>query len=91
MVDDGPADSCIAVGGAALIAGLALGFAGYVPNVEQSALVQNVMLGLLGILPGTCYVIGTVIFLRFSLNESEHAAIVGELAARRRGQFSAEA
>ena len=67
-----------------MVAGFSLTYFGYEPNVDQSETVKTVMLALMGILPGTCFAIGTLIFLRFSLNEAEHAAIMAELQARHR-------
>ncbi len=38
---------------------------------------------LIGLVPGFCYGAGTLLFLRFGLNEREHAAVRAELDARR--------
>ncbi|MEE9280287.1 MAG: MFS transporter [Myxococcota bacterium] len=65
-----------------IAAGLALQYTGYQPNVEQSEATKTAMLALIGILPGTCYLIGTLLFLRFRLNEKEHAEIRAVLDAR---------
>ena len=54
----------------------------FVPNVEQSEATKTAMLVLIGILPGTCYLIGTLLFLRFRLNEKEHAEVRAVLDAR---------
>jgi GPH family glycoside/pentoside/hexuronide:cation symporter len=59
----------------ALVTGLALQFSGFVPNVEQSADTQHAILALFTLLPGICYVIGVMIFARFSFNEKEHAEV----------------
>lgn len=56
----------------ALVTGLVLQFSGFVPNVEQTLETQYYILGLFTLLPGSCYVIGALIFMRFSLNEKEH-------------------
>jgi GPH family glycoside/pentoside/hexuronide:cation symporter len=65
-----------------IAAGLALQYTGYEPNVEQSQTTKTAMLALIGILPGTCYLIGTLLFLRFRLNEKEHAEVRAVLDAR---------
>lgn len=65
------------------LAGLALSVTGYVPNEPQSETTQQVMLALLGLLPGVSYAIGTLFFLRFQLNEREHAEVL--LALKERG------
>lgn len=38
--------------------------------------------GLMAFFPGICYAIGTLLFLRFRLNEAEHAEIRAALDAR---------
>ena len=58
-----------ATGVTAMVAGLTLEASGFEPNVEQ-------------IFPGVCYAIGTLLFLRFRLNEAEHAEIRAALDAR---------
>jgi GPH family glycoside/pentoside/hexuronide:cation symporter len=63
-------------------AGFALGLAGYVPNVEQSALVKGTMVFLLGGMPLLGYAIGALAFARFPLSEAEHRRIRAELDAR---------
>ena len=65
-----------------IAAGLALQYTGYEPNVEQSQATKTALLALIGILPGTCYLIGTLLFLRFRLNEKEHAEVRAVLDAR---------
>lgn len=68
------------------IAGFALQYSGYVPNAEeQSEAVKTMLLGLMGLLPAACYAIGTLIFLRFRLNEREHADVMAAIARRRHG------
>ncbi|MBD3646357.1 MAG: hypothetical protein HUJ31_02635 [Pseudomonadales bacterium] len=46
---------------------------------------------LFGLLPCACYIIGAILFLRFSFNEAEHGAVREELAQRalERGKLSA--
>ena len=41
------------------------------------------MLALIGLLPAGCYLIGTVAFSFFSLNEREHARVVAVMRDRR--------
>ncbi len=65
-----------------IAAGVALQYTGYEPNAEQSEATKTAMLALIGILPGTCYLIGTLLFLRFRLNEKEHAEVRAVLDAR---------
>ena len=47
--------------------------------------VKMVLLGLMGLLPAACYAIGTILFLRFRLNEREHADVMAAIARRNRG------
>ena len=65
-----------------MAAGFALQYTGFEPNADQSEATKNAMLALIGILPGTCFLIGTLLFLRFQLNEQEHAEIRAVLDAR---------
>ncbi len=65
-----------------LITGYVLQFAGFVPNEDQTQGVQIAMVSLYGLLPLVCYIIGTIMFARFSLDEKEHARIRKELDAR---------
>ncbi len=71
-----------AAGFTAVATGFVLQMVGFEPNVPQSEETKTGMLFLIGILPAVCYLIGTLIFLRFSLNETEHARVVAELQAR---------
>jgi GPH family glycoside/pentoside/hexuronide:cation symporter len=65
------------------ITGFVLEFSGYVPNAdEQSETVRFAMLALLGLVPAACFAIGVVLFSRFSLNQQEHAAVVGAIRER---------
>ena len=58
-----------------LVTGFVLQFWGFQPNAEQSLDTQHAILALFTLLPGLCYVIGTIIFTRFSFNEQEHKAV----------------
>ncbi len=63
-------------------AAFALGFAGFVPNVEQTALVKSTLVVLMGGMPLAGYAVGALLFSRFSFSEAEHARIRLELDAR---------
>ena len=68
------------------VTGFVLQYVGYVPNApDQSEAVQTAILALIGLLPAACYAIGTLLFLRFSLNEDEHRRIVKILRERAAG------
>lgn len=66
----------------ALAAGFALQFAGFEPNIEQSEETKLVMRALLALLPCVCFLIGALLFMRFRLNEADHAEIRQTLAQR---------
>jgi GPH family glycoside/pentoside/hexuronide:cation symporter len=66
----------------ALVTGLVLQYFDFVPNVEQTLDTQYAILALFTLLPGSCYVIGALIFSRFSFNEAEHEVVRKALAAR---------
>ena len=66
----------------ALVMGIALQFAGFEPNVEQTEAAKLTMRAIFGLLPATCYVIGAILFLRFRFNEREHAEIRRAIAER---------
>lgn len=66
----------------ALVTGLVLQFSGFEPNIEQSGTVQLWILGLFSLLPGACYAIGAIIFMRFSFNEAEHAEVRAAIEQR---------
>ena len=75
-----------AAGVTAGITGFVLQYAGYVPNApEQSEAVQTAILALIGLLPAACYAIGTLMFMRFGLNEREHEEIIKVLRQRAAG------
>jgi len=67
----------------ALATGLALQFSGFEPNVEQTQATEYALRGLNSVLPGVCYVIGALLFIRFAFNEQEHTEVRQELDARR--------
>jgi GPH family glycoside/pentoside/hexuronide:cation symporter len=68
------------------VTGFVLQYVGYVPNApDQSEAVQTAILALIGLLPAACYAIGTLLFLRFSLNEDEHRRVVEILHERAAG------
>ncbi|MEE4300526.1 MAG: glycoside-pentoside-hexuronide (GPH):cation symporter [Pseudomonadales bacterium] len=73
-----------AAGVTIMLTGFVLQLAGYVPNVEQTEASQLAIRSLYALFPLTCYLIGAILFLRFSLGEAEHDLIRGELEARRR-------
>ena len=72
-----------AIGVMTLITGYVLQFSGFVPNQEQTQVVQISMVFLYGMLPLICYVIGAYMFSRFSLDEEAHAEVRAELDRRR--------
>ncbi len=57
-----------ATGVTLMVTGLALSWAGFVPNEEQSRLVELTLCALIGIFPLICYIAGAIIFSRFSLD-----------------------
>jgi GPH family glycoside/pentoside/hexuronide:cation symporter len=73
-----------AAGVTIMLTGFVLQVAGYVPNVPQTETAQLAIRGLYALFPLTCYLIGAILFLRFSLGEAEHDEIRDALEARRR-------
>ena len=72
-----------ATGVMAFITGYVLQFSGYVPNqAEQSMTVQIAIMTLYSLFPLVCYTIGTIIFSRFSLDETAHSKIREALETR---------
>ena len=71
----------------AMATGFVLQWVSFEPNAEQSPETKTAMLALISLLPGTCFLIGTLLFTRFGLNEAEHAAIRPVLEARRRDRL----
>lgn len=68
----------------ALATGLVLQLTGFEPNVEQGESAQLGLRTLVSLLPAACYVLGAVLFTRFTLMEVEHSRIRAELEARQR-------
>ncbi len=66
----------------AVITGYVLQFSGFEPNIEQTETTQTAMKAIFALLPGGCYIVGAILFTRFSLNEPEHAKIRQQLAER---------
>jgi GPH family glycoside/pentoside/hexuronide:cation symporter len=66
----------------ALITGFTLQLSGFEPNVAQSEETQFAMRALFSLLPASCYIIGAILFIRFSLNEKEHTEIRRQIDAR---------
>ncbi|MBW2386317.1 MAG: MFS transporter, partial [Deltaproteobacteria bacterium] len=71
----------------AALTGVTLQWVGYQANVEQTEATKVAMLALMSILPGGCYLIGTLLFTRFGLNEREHDEVMVELRRRRGGEI----
>ena len=72
-------------GGAAAagVGGVALSLGGYDASAEiQSESVKDAIRYTAGILPATCFVIGILVFSRFSLGEAEHAEVVARIRER---------
>jgi len=65
------------------LTGLVLSFSGYVPNVDQTASVKQVMLALYGLFPMLCYGLGAFLFSRFRLDAAGYAEIRSALDARK--------
>ena len=68
---------CGALGLVLLVLGgvLMLSVVGFEPNAVQSEETRLGMRALFSVVPGCCYLLGTLAFLRFRLGEGEHAAI----------------
>jgi GPH family glycoside/pentoside/hexuronide:cation symporter len=58
----------------ALITGLMLQYAGFEPNVEQSADTRQIIQATFALLPAASYLVGGLLFARFAFNEVEHRA-----------------
>lgn len=71
-----------AVGVMIFITGYVLQFSGYVPNQDQTMTVQVSIAFLYGILPLICYVIGAILFSRFSLDEAAYEKMRAEVDSR---------
>ncbi|HSG89995.1 MAG TPA: glycoside-pentoside-hexuronide (GPH):cation symporter [Pseudomonadales bacterium] len=66
-----------------MLTGIVLQFSGYVPNVEQAESAKLAIQSLYALFPLVCYLIGSLLFVRFSLNETEHDEVRRQLEARR--------
>jgi len=64
------------------LTGLALALTGFQPNVEQTESTKLAMRAITGMAPALCYLIGTLLFLRFAFNEAEHTEVRRALDAR---------
>lgn len=67
----------------AVITGLVLQSVGFEPNAEQSETARYVLRVLFSFLPAAGYIIGAILFVRFSFNEAEHATVRQELQHRK--------
>lgn len=72
-----------AAGVTIIVTGFVLELTGYVPNVEQTEDVQLAIRSLYALFPFVCYLVGSLLFLRFGLDEREHGRIREALEARR--------
>ena len=74
------------LGGALLASSAAfvLGFAGFVPNAEQSEGVKFALVSLMGGAPLAGYAIGSLLFSRFTFTSADHARVRAELDADRK-------
>ena len=63
--------------------GYMLSLSGFVPNVEQTESVKFAMSALLGLFPGACYLIGAILFMRFSLDEDNWKEVRRQIDASR--------
>jgi GPH family glycoside/pentoside/hexuronide:cation symporter len=73
----------VATGLTQALTGFVLTFSGYLPNIEQTATVKVTLLALYGLFPMACYLIGSLLFTRFKLDEAGYAVIRGDLDSRR--------
>ena len=67
-----------ATGVTLMVTGLALSWAGFIPNEEQSRLVELTLCALIGLFPLTCYIAGSILFSRFSLDPHQSTPIATE-------------
>ncbi len=65
-----------------MLTGFVLSATGFVPNIDQTEGVKLALRILFAIFPCVCYIIGAIIFSRFTLNETEYARIRKEIDAR---------
>ncbi len=66
-----------------LLTGFVLQASGFMPNQQQSMTTQVAMVSLYGLFPLVCYAIGSLMMMRFKLDETEHGRISIELERRR--------
>ncbi len=59
----------------AIITGFVLQVVGFEPNVEQTESTKFAMRALFAWLPATGYLVGAILFLRFTFNEKEHTEV----------------
>jgi GPH family glycoside/pentoside/hexuronide:cation symporter len=64
-----------ATGVTLMLTGFVLDLVGFVPNEVQSDDAKLALKSLYALFPMTCYLVGTLIFMRFTLDEKEHARI----------------
>jgi GPH family glycoside/pentoside/hexuronide:cation symporter/oligogalacturonide transporter len=64
-----------ATGVTLMLTGFVLELAGFVPNEVQSEESKLALKGLYALFPMACYLVGTLIFMRFKLDEKEHQRI----------------
>jgi len=65
-----------------MITGFTLSATGFIPNQEQTFTVQVALCSLLGLFPMTCYMLGSMLFARFRLDEASHREVLTALDAR---------
>jgi glycoside/pentoside/hexuronide:cation symporter, GPH family len=65
-----------------IVTGIVLQLSGYEANVEQTETVQLAIKSLYALFPLTCYLIGSILFLRFAFNEQEHGDVRRALDSR---------
>ena len=68
----------------AFVTGWMLQASGFEPNVEQGEITRVAIRATFSLLPAICYLVGALLFMRFSLNEREHAEIRSAVEARNR-------
>ena len=73
-----------------MVTGFALSLSGFVPNAEQSATVVWTFKGLYAGLPFVAYIVGAILFMRFSFDENEHKKVMVELEATRLARTSSK-
>jgi len=66
-----------------LLTGFVLEFSGFAPNVEQTQIVKLSIVGLYGLFPLVCNLIGAYLFSKFQLDEKACTEIRRELEVRR--------